>query len=83
MVQMLVTEAKDTGKGAGMLAEELLKVMKADRERQIAEAQRIRAASGYEADARRGRTWLRELWAPTPTFGGRPHPGGAATESTL
>ena len=66
-----------------MLAEELLRVMKADRERQFAEAQRIRAAAGYKLEARRDRTWLRELWAPTPTDGGRPHPGGAATEPTL
>ena len=66
-----------------MLSEELLKTIVWERERQIAEAQRIRAAAGYGADDRRGRTWLRQLWAPTPTFGGRPHPGGAATEPTL
>jgi hypothetical protein len=66
-----------------MLAEELLRVMKADRERQFAEAQRIRAAAGYGSETRRGRTWLRELWAPTPSDGGRPHPGRAATEPTL
>ncbi|HEX5014469.1 MAG TPA: hypothetical protein VFV72_09960 [Candidatus Limnocylindrales bacterium] len=78
-----MTDDTDTGKGAGMLAEELLRVMKADRERQIAEAQRARAAAGYGAHSRRGRTWIRDLWAPTPTFGGRPHPGGAATEPTL
>jgi hypothetical protein len=66
-----------------MLSEELLKVMKWEREREIAEAQRIRAAAGYEADGRRDRSWLRELWAPTPTFGGRAHPGRAGADSTL
>jgi hypothetical protein len=80
---MSMTDGTITGKGAGMLSEELLRVMKADREREFAQAQRIRSAAGYGADSRRGRTWLRELWAPTPTDGGRPHPGRAATESTL
>jgi hypothetical protein len=61
-----------------MLTEELLNVMKADREREIAAAQRARSAMAVGTDERRGRTWLRELWAPTPTFGGRPHPGRAA-----
>jgi hypothetical protein len=66
-----------------MLAEELLKVIQWERERQIAEAQRIRSAAGFEAGGRRDRAWLRELWAPTPTFGGRPHPGRAAPDSRL
>jgi hypothetical protein len=73
----------ETGKGAAMLTEELLKVIQLEREREIAAAQRIRAAAGFEPDGRRDRSWLRELWAPTPTFGGRPHPGKTAPDSTL
>ena len=80
---VLVTDDPNTGKGAGMLAEELLRVMKADRERQIAEAQRIRSAQAPRDDARHGRSWLEHLWATPPRFGGRPHPGKAATESLL
>ena len=61
-----------------MLSEELLKVMIADREREIAAAQRARSAKAVGTGDRPGRTWLRGLWTPTPTFGGRPHPGRAA-----
>jgi hypothetical protein len=65
-----------------MLSEELLKVIIADREREIAAAQRARSAKAFGTDERPSRTWLRGLWTPTPTIGGRPHPGSAAgTES--
>ena len=78
-----MTGRKDTGKGAGMLSEELLKTIVWERERQIAEAQRIRSAQAPRDDARHGRSWLQHLWATPPTFGGRPHPGKAATDSSL
>ena len=66
-----------------MLSEELLKTIIRDRERQIAEAQRIRSAEAPRDDERRGRSWFQHLWATPPTFGGRPHPGKTATESLL
>lgn len=66
-----------------MLSEELLKSIVWERERQIAEAQRIRSAKVFREDERHGRSWLQHLWATPPTFGGRPHPGKAATESSL
>jgi hypothetical protein len=66
-----------------MLTEELLKTILDQRAREIAQAQRIRSAEGYGDEERRGRSWFQHLWAPTPTFGGRPHPGRNATESSL
>jgi hypothetical protein len=66
-----------------MLSEELLKTIVWERNRQIAEAQRIRSARVPKDDARHGRSWFQHLWATPPTFGGRPHPGRAATESSL
>ena len=66
-----------------MLTEELLKTILDERAREIAQAQRIRSAKAYGDEERRGRSWFQHLWAPTPTFGGRPHPGRTATESTL
>ena len=66
-----------------MLAEQLLKTIQDERAREIATAQRIRSATVPADDRREGRSWLRHLWAPTPTFGGRPHPGKATTESSL
>jgi hypothetical protein len=67
-----------------MLAEEMLKLITWERERQIAEAQRARAArSSRGAGSSSRRSWLPDLGAPSPSFGGRPHPGKAATESTL
>jgi hypothetical protein len=66
-----------------MLTEELLKSIVWERERQIAEAQRIRSAKVPRDDERHGRSWFQHLWATPPTFGGRPHPGKAATESSL
>jgi hypothetical protein len=66
-----------------MLTEQLLKTILDERAREIAQAQRIRSAKGYGDDERRGRSWLQHLWAPPPTFGGRPHPGRTATESSL
>ena len=68
------------GKGETMLADELLKVIQADREREIRAAQRARSAARPVAPTDGGRTWFRD--AATPTFGGRPHPGRAATEPT-
>ena len=64
-----------------MLTEKLLKTILDDRAREITQAQRIRSAAGYSGGGRRGRSWFRE--AVTPTFGGRPHPGRATTESGL
>jgi hypothetical protein len=66
-----------------MLTEELLRTILDERAREIAQAQRIRSAAGYSDAGRRGRSWFRELGAVTPTFGGRPHPGRAATDSGL
>ena len=66
-----------------MLTEELLKTIVWERNRQIAEAQRIRSAKVPRDDARHGRSWFQHLWTTPPTFGGRPHPGNAATESSL
>ena len=66
-----------------MLTEELLRTILDERAREIAQAQRIRSAKGYGDEERRGRSWLQHLWAPPPTFGGRPHPGRTATESSL
>ena len=63
-----------------MLTEELLKTILDERAREIAQAQRIRSAAVYSDDGRHGRSWFR---AVTPTFGGRPHPGRATTESGL
>ena len=73
----------DTGKGAGMLSEELLKTILWERQRQIADAQRIRSAQVKFDEDRHGRSWFQHLWATPPRFGGRPHPGRAATESLL
>jgi len=69
------------GKGEIMLADELLKVIQADREREIKAAQRARSAARPAASTDGSRTWLRD--AITPTFGGRPHPGKAATGPTV
>jgi hypothetical protein len=66
-----------------MLSEELLKTIIRDRERQIAEAQRIRSAQAPRDDERHGRSWFQHLWPTPPKFGGRTHPGKAATESLL
>ena len=66
-----------------MLAEEMLKVITQERERQFAEAQRARAAGPSKPKDSSRRNWLPDLGEPTPTFGGRPHPGRAATEPTL
>jgi hypothetical protein len=66
-----------------MLTEELLKTIVWERERQMAEAQRIRSATVPRDEERHGRSWFQHLWATPPTFGGRPHPGKAATESSL
>jgi hypothetical protein len=66
-----------------MLAEEMLKVITQERERQFAEAQRGRAAASSKPNRSSRRSWLSDVGAPTPTFGGRPHPGRAATEPTL
>ena len=65
-----------------MLSEELLKTIIWDRERQIAEAQRIRSAQAPRDDERHGRSWFQHLWPTPPKFGGRTHPG-KATESLL
>ena len=65
-----------------MLTEELLRTILDDRAREIANAQRIRAATAHRDEAKRGRSWLQHLGGTTPTFGGRPHPG-RATESLL
>jgi hypothetical protein len=78
-----MTGRTDTGKGAGMLSEELLKTITWERERQIAEAQRIRSARVLKDDERHGRSWIQHLWATPPRFGGRPHPGRTASESSL
>ncbi|HET9344972.1 MAG TPA: hypothetical protein VFO05_04650 [Candidatus Limnocylindrales bacterium] len=66
-----------------MLAEEMLKVITQERERQIAEAQRARSAVSAPSRTSDRRRWLPDLGAPAPSVGGRPHPGRAATESTL
>jgi hypothetical protein len=66
-----------------MLAEEMLKVITQERERQFAEAQRARSAVSARSQASSRRKWLPDLGPPTPRVGGRPHPGKAATESTL
>ena len=66
-----------------MLAEEMLKVITQERERQFAEAQRARSAVSAKSYASSRLRWRPDLGSPTPTFGGRPHPGRAATESTL
>ena len=66
-----------------MLAEEMLKVIVQERERQIADAQRARSAGASKSSGSSRRSWLTDLGAPAPTVGGRPHPGKAATESTL
>ena len=66
-----------------MLAEQMLKTILDERAREIANAQRIRSANAPAEDRREGRSWIRHLWAPTPTDGGRPHPGRATTESSL
>lgn len=66
-----------------MLAEEMLKVILQERERQFAEAQRARSAVSARSYGTSRRRWLPDLGEPTPTAGGRPHPGRAATESTL
>ena len=66
-----------------MLSEELLKTIIWERERQIAEAQRIRSAQAPRDDERHGRSWFQNLWPTPPKFGGRTHPGKAATESLL
>lgn len=66
-----------------MLAEEMLKVITQERERQLAEAQRARSAVSAKSHASDRRRWLRDLNHHTPSFGGRPHPGKAAAEPTL
>jgi len=66
-----------------MLAEELLKVITQERERQFAEAQRERSAVSARSYAASRRRLLPEHGEPAPSFGGRPHPGKAATEPTL
>jgi hypothetical protein len=66
-----------------MLTEELLRTILDDRAREIAQAQRIRAAKGYGDEDRRGRSWFRHVSPTTPMFGGRPHPGRATGESSL
>jgi hypothetical protein len=68
------------GKGEIMLADELLKVLQADREREIRAAQRARSAARPAPAERDSRATFRET--PTPTFGGRVHPGKAATGPT-
>jgi hypothetical protein len=66
-----------------MLSEELLKTILWERQRQIEEAQRARSAQVKHDEDRHGRSWFQHLWATPPRFGGRPHPGRAATESLL
>jgi hypothetical protein len=66
-----------------MLTEELLRTILDERAREIAQAQRIRSAKGFRDDERGGRSWIQHLWATPPKFGGRPHPGRTATESSL
>jgi hypothetical protein len=73
---------QDTGKGAGMLVEELLRTIQAERAREIAAAQRIRSAEAGRAQ-KQDRHWFQRLDGATPTFGGRPHPGRAAADPTL
>jgi hypothetical protein len=66
-----------------MLSEELLKTIIWERQRQIEEAQRARSAKVKSDEDRHGRSWLQQLWTTPPRFGGRPHPGKAATDSSL
>lgn len=80
MVQPLKNASNRAGKGEIMLADELLKVLQADREREIRAAQRARSAAQPAAAESDARTSFRD--APTPTFGGRVHPGRAATGPT-
>lgn len=76
-------EHNDRGKGARMLTDELLKTIIDERNREIAQAQRIRSAKGFRDDERGGRSWLQHISPPTPSFGGRTHPGKATGGSTL
>lgn len=64
-----------------MLTEELLKTILDQRARELAEAQRVRAARGFSDEQRHGRSWFQHLSPTPPRFGGRPHPGKPATES--
>jgi hypothetical protein len=76
-------ERDDPGKGANMLTDELLRTIIDERNREIAQAQRIRSAKGFRDDERGGRSWLQHLSPTTPSFGGRTHPGKATGGSTL
>ena len=72
------------GKGQVCSPEELLKTIIWERERRDRRGpadprpRRLR-----EDDERHGRSWFQHLWPTPPKFGGRPHPGKAATESLL
>jgi hypothetical protein len=79
-VEPLMKPTDPAGKGEIMLVDELLKAIQADREREIIAAQRARSAARPVAPEPASRTAFHE--APTPTFGGRVHPGKAATGPT-
>ena len=74
-------EGRDTGKGAAMLADELLKVVTADRDREIQEAERRRSArSGSPPRPGPVRRWLDAHLEPgSPAASGRARQGRAAT----
>ena len=62
----------ERGKGQIMLSEEWLRVIQADRKREIQAAQRARAASNAAPKPGRLRTWLRDHLTerPAPLRGG-------------
>jgi hypothetical protein len=77
-----MTDLPDTGKGGAMLSEELLKVIQADRRREIAAAERVRwlrpEATAVDAPALR----VVRVASHRPAPVARPHTGtgSAATD---
>lgn len=67
----------DTGKGAGMLTDELLKLIQADRAREIAAADRVRWLRPEDADEMSGEFEASRLSISAPPPGRRTQTGTA------
>jgi len=70
----------DTGKGAAMLTDELLKVIQADREREIVAADRVRWLRPDEAAETPGEDRANRISVSAPSPGRRSQTGTAATD---